>query len=322
MKTLKPKWDVDLGLGKTPMSRKGAPLSFSANLTGLNPGDMNKLLSTSALANGFRNPYLIDEIRMQAYMSSPAAQTVGSGYAVSFQFRTGAYAFSLQDVPMGLYAPVYNSFGSSIFSSFTGGLTRIGDDVRWQLPRPLWMAPGDQIQALVSADASAGSSGNQARTVDVTYVGRSLPPGTPGPKSRSVPWVSSYIHDFANAYSETSTEFRNPFSDKPWQLQKLICKTMNKSATGGGVVGRFNMLPDAAGTKYASVYMEDSLGYKITRDYHPAGAIFDTERCVWTFQRPIGPREQVNMKFRTVGTAGGANVVFGVSAIGCREEAA
>lgn len=318
---LKAKWAVDLGLGKNPVAQFGAPVSFTAHLDAILPGQ-TQVMAVSGLANGFRTPYVIDEIRMSVYMTTPSATLLQPSYALGFQFRTGTYAFSKVPIPMVLYAPVYNSIAASLASAFTGGVSRIGDEARYVLAKPLWMAPGDQIQATVLRNLTAASSGGAGFDVDVTYVGRSLKPGTPGPAVRNVPWVAHYIHDFADSYSETTTEFRNPFSDKALQIHRLIGRPLSKATSGQFNTGRASMLPNAAGTKYASMLIEDSLGYKITRDYHPAGQIFDTERCVWTFNRPIGPRDQLNMKFRTAGTAGGTNVLFGVSMLGYREETA
>lgn len=315
---LKARWSTDLGLGKNPVAQHGAPLSFSANLESILPGQ-TQVMDTSALANGYRTPYFIDEIRIQAYMVNTATTTVQPSRAIQLQFRTGAYAFSNVPVPLILHQPVYNVNSNALSSSFTGGAARIGDEARWALPKPLWMAPGDQIQCSVLRDPTAASNANEPFAVDVTYVGRSLKPGTPGPKTRYVPWIAHYLHDFDDVYSQTTTQFRNPFM-KPLIIQRLIGRPLSKATSGVFLTARTNMLPNATGTEYPSIYMEDSLGYKITRDFMPAGAIFDSSRCVWTFSRPIGPREQLNMQFRTAGTVDAANRLFGVAMHAYREE--
>lgn len=332
---LKAKWATDLGLGGNPVAQFGSPVSFTAHLDNLLPGQTVPL-STSGLANGYRTPYIIDEIHMQAYMTTPAASAnlVQPSYAVGFQFRTGAYAFSERPVPMMLYQPVYanvNPIGnvsvaqSVLKTEWAGAVITIGDEARWTLAKPLWMAPGDQIQASVSRDATAASLNNSPFSVDVTYIGRSLKPGTPGPKKRYVPWAAHYVHLFSDAWSSTTTQFRNPFMH-PLTVQQLIGRPAKNSEQAAFATGRVGMLPNASAHLYAGIYIEDSLGYKITRsaidgNFAPVGTVFDTERCAWTFARPLGPREQLNMQFQTLGTVD-PNLVdlFGVSMLGYREE--
>lgn len=323
----KAKWSTDLGLDANPAALHGAPVSFTASVASMLPGQ-TQVLSTSGLANGYRTPYVIDEIRMQAYNTEPQAfgTQLQTSYAMQFQFRTGAYAFSMSPVPLMLHAPFYAitrpdgfSSGGSLRSVFTAAATRLGDEARWLLAKPLWMAPGDQIQCSVFRAAVGANAGNQPFNADVTYVGRSLPPGTRGPRVRYVPWIANYVHDLANTYSETTTEFRNPFT-MPLHIQRLIGKPMSKATSGVFFTNEQYMSPVVSGTpQYVTSYIEDSLGYKITRDYTAVANIFDSTRCSWTFQRPIGPREQLNMKFRTV--RGQANsALFGVAMQGYREE--
>jgi hypothetical protein len=122
------------------------------------------------------------------------------------------------------------------------------------------------------------------------------------------------------------------------QIQRFIGRPMTKATSGSnppsnlgfatrGPVpalpfGRDNYNSTDVNRQYASVYIEDTFGYKVTRDFTPAGMVFDSERCAWTFSRPLGPREQINMQFRTAGTVALTNGLYGVSMIGYREETA
>lgn len=316
---LRAQWSVELGLGKNPVAKFGAPVSFTANLSSILPGVGPVPLSTSALANGFRTPYYIDEIRMQAYMTTPSATLVQPSYAMQFEFRTGAHKFSLVPVPMILHQPTFYTINAALRSEFTGGLARLGDEARWNLAKPLWMGPGDQIQCNVTRLLTPASSGNAPFAVDVTYIGRAIPPGTKPPFKRFVPWIAPFIHDFDDLFSQTTTQFRNEFQ-VPLNIHRLVGHPLSKATSGTFETARSNMLPDITGNQYPSIYMEDSLGYKITREFMPAGAIFDTERCVWTFARPIGPQEQLNMQIRTAGSVDAANRLFGIALHGYREE--
>ncbi len=334
MRDLRAKWAADLGLGKNPTAQFGAPVSFTANLSSITPGQ-TQVLSTNGLANGYRTPYVIDEIRMQAYMVTPSATILQPSYAVKFQFRTGAYAFSQTAVPMMLHTPRFAlapwvpaglgtgltsySRGPMLMANYTGGLYQCGDEARWHLPKPLWMAPGDQIQCSVERDLTAASSSNGAFAVDVTYVGRSLKPGTPGPKVRYVPWIASTTFNLDDSFKQVGNDFRNPFP-VPLQVQRFVGRPLSDATSG-----LFNTSGATAGlaistTPYAKVFIVDSLGYKVTNDFIPAGNVFDTERCAWTFQRPLGSNEQFDIQFQRAGTGAGTDQLYGVAMIGHREE--
>ena len=345
MQDLKAKWAIDLGLGKNPTARLGAPVSFTSHLASILPGQ-TQVLGTSGLSNGYRTPYVIDEIRMQAYMTTPATTYLQPSYAMAFQFRTGAYAFSLKPVPMVLYSPRYGMSparpglylqapgvpprGPLLASEFTptGDTTYVyGDSARWVLAKPLWMAPGDQIQCLAERHVTAASSGNGAFAADITYVGRSLPPGTKGPATRFVPWASHFIFDFtSDTYAQTTTEFRNQFTF-PMTIQKFVGRPLSKATNGlFDTSGPEGTLPRNTLTNtyyYAQVNIQDSLGYKITNQFSPVGNVFDAERGVWTFARPLGAREQIDMQFKRAGvltSPNNASPIYGVGMLGYREE--
>jgi hypothetical protein len=296
------------------------------------------VLDSQALQSGYRTPYWIDEIRMQVYMTNAGAlgSIQGVSKAVSFQFRTGSYAFSLTPIPMGLYAPIYYGFertanpDEDLYAQYSDNTVRRGCDARWVLPKPLWMEPGDVIQCFVQRDPTIASDGSLAFSGDVAYVGRACAPGARAPIARYVPWAAYFSYPFADAsYRQTTTEFRNPFN-KPLMIHRLIGKTGDGGADGGnyllprltGGVNLQYMLPASGNDAYTAIRISDSLGYAIVPTFTPVGNVFDTERNTWTFSRPIGPREQLDMQFRREGTDNPvAGYTFDVSMLAYREEA-
>lgn len=337
MKTSNPSWVGAAGMKATGMAPVGAPVSFSGALTNIAQGQ-TATMDLTGLQNGYRTAYWIDEIRMNVYSNdiagnpfspTPIGTAGAGGYMMQFQFSTGKYAFSRTPISMSLYAPEYGI--SKLFNNQNTSYLR-GRSVRWVLPKPLFMAPGDQVQCAVNRLNGVGSFSGVNFNANVAYIGRALPPGASGPTTRCVPWISQYVHDYANAYSDSGQTFRNQFMS-PLHVHRFVGRPGNKAsdgafdntATGSGITGgdfntQHNMLPTSNGIAYAKVNITDSLGYKITRDYSPVGSVFDTERCAWTFGRPLGPREQISMQFQTVGTVSVTNTIFGVGMIGYREE--
>lgn len=328
MKSVKATWFNRSGLGKDPTAMHGAPVSFSSHGSGLLPGQ-NLVMNMTGLQNGYRTPYFIDEIRMQAFIET--ATTLNNELipdaAVSFQFRVGQHAFSQAPVPMIMHQPMYAAVSGGQGSKYAGNLFKVFGNARWILARPLLMMPGDAIQASAFRDAVAfAGNGTIPFSVDVAYVGRAMAPGASTPNLRHVPWIASFTHSFTNLWSHTGTEFRNPFLDRRLNVHRFVGRPLSNANTAGAAAGgfpsfsRFFMLPDPSNTKYASINITDSQGYKITDRYVPVGQVFDTERCTWTFNRPLGPREQYNMQFQTNGSVDATSVQFCVAMHGYRDE--
>lgn len=349
MRDENPRWFTRSGMGPDPVAMHGAPVSFSADIGVSNPAGGNGLavgetgvFDTSALQNGYRTPYYIDEIRMRCWAfitGSSLGTTTRAGlgsYAAAFSFRAGSYAFSARPMPMGLFAPNYN--GRNLLAVGATGATpgRVGASVRWLLPRPLYMQPGDVITATVARSATAmllsglaPGGGDPFLNVGVTYVGRALPPGAKDPVSKNVPWVAFYQHDVANLWSRAMLNGANPFQNPftfPLVTHRLTGKMAIADPAGGGnFIERPNsvfqgMLPQAT-NKWVSCYIEDSAGYKVTRKFSAVGSVFDTERNAWTYNRALAAREQLDMQFQTNGATAIVPDAFCVGLIAHREEA-
>jgi hypothetical protein len=69
------------------------------------------------------------------------------------------------------------------------------------------------------------------------------------------------------------------------------------------------------------IHIEDSLGYRVTNDYVPIGYVFDPFRRAWTFSRPIGPREQFNVKLLNKGVVPSIRAfITNIGMVGYRDE--
>jgi hypothetical protein len=300
----------------------GAPIAFTASAPGLVNGQ-SIMLDTGTLQSGFRTPYFIDEIRIQVVTDEFKVE--GGGFAwpgiggnIRVKFQTGNRQFSKFGVPIGLYGPV---FSNRDFGTVDSGVDGDGDavrrsysNVRWPLPKPLWMAPGDVIQAVFTYDAIMGVAEVVPKppvTVNVTYIGRSIAPGTPAPSTRQIPWVSFFEYKTDDGYLSTTDEFRNPFT-YPMIVQRFTERTffeegdpsqnLREELSRGQTPAMLN-----TNGQFVSMRLYDSLGYAIVKEFAPIGLVMDTSRHAWTFSRSLGAREQFDLTLRTDDPAGAAS---------------
>ena len=309
----------------------GAPIAFTASAP-LASGQ-SITMDTGTLQSGFRTPYLIDEIRIQvvtAVFASASLAWTGIGGNLRAKFQTGNRQFSKLPVPIGNYAPVFSHLD---FGSAASGVNEAGaavgrgySYVRWPLPKPLWMAPGDVIQAVFEY-LPLGVAGPDV-TINVTYVGRTIAPGTPAPDKRQIPWVSFFKYESNEGYKSTTDEFRNPFT-YPMIVQRFTERTFRKDETASDSREEMSRGQTPAtlnlSSQFVSMRLYDSLGYAIVKEFAPIGLVFDTSRHAWTFSRSLGAREQFDLTLRTDDVNGVATTPVGgwhtmVGMVGYRDE--
>jgi len=300
----------------------GAPVAFSAQTAAPIAIGANAPLNVGTLQLGFRSGYWIDEIRMNAWTPEHTGLTpavTGLSSYVAFQFQTGTKQFSKNAVPMGLYAPVFsiNDSGAEITS-----LTKFTafSRVRWKLPKPLYMNPGDAIQCNVFANKIAIVDTQLTVNASVTYIGRALAQGAKPPISRQVPWVGWFQKDSDTTFAGCTNELQNPFTSR------LIIERFTSRTYQNGAAGAFSevmaaaQLANGAGDAYCEIHIDDSLGYQIVPKFHGVGMVFDTSRHAWTFSRSMGPREQFNVQLRNAGNAVVNKFLTQVGMVGYRDE--
>ncbi len=290
----------------------------------------------------------------------------GFGGLVDFLFQTGHHAFSAKPIAAPNFTPRYMFWPDTVTQQISNpgaagqlyqtaeelceqvGDVTVGGEAapagqfycvyKWLLPKPLLLLPGDVINASCQrhADLAAGTSspfGSMEATV--TYTGRALPPGEKLPKTQCVPWVGMFDQVdkaitgttvTAAPWANSNREFENPFQ-RNWNVQRLVARNVFASAgTGNAVsVGGVSLIGAAANTY--SLKITDPLGYQITTGFVPISAIANyNDSSAWTFSRPVGPRQRVNMEFdfgthtvaSNIGTGGGLRKM--VSLVGYREE--
>jgi len=324
----------------------GAPVVFSASLTDLKP-DTSYNAALQTLQPGFRTPYWIDEIRVTAESrinaaeyDSGAVSFTGLAGCIEAKFQTGHFAFSRYPMPVGLYAPRWSRLDSGVAVNGSGlasgdSVLRGYATVRWPLPKPLFMPAGDALQCLIQyqgytpLSAYDGGSGFNIDRVNITYVGRLAAPGTPAPQVRHVPWVSWFQKNATTAYAQTNDEFRNPFSDKHWYVQRFTSRSYYEGnlILPATTLYRFDEIavPEEAPVAFPSgvqARLIDSLGYSIVPNYTPVNDVFDGTRAAWTFGRTLGPREQFDLQLQSLTPAANTNRTgyTQVGVVGFREE--
>jgi hypothetical protein len=333
---------------KSMTAKTWAPVSYTSEVTGLTAGE-TLLLPQVSLQSGFSTPYLVDEIRFTAYTATAVPATLGSNDApfegdiasiLSYQLWTGGLYFSRGGfgqtafVPMSLYAPTYSgrAVNESVLQTETAATARRFSTRRWVLPKPLYMAAGDIIQASVARDVTV-ASGYPAITAQITVIGRALPPDAPVPQVRQVPFVAYYIHPSSSTYSEANFQLQNP-NRSTWHVQRMIAATRcdGEADYGTGLLqSMMGFAPGGTSTtastlRYAKIKLTDSLGYKITSG--PGGgfvALGDlaspTSDSAWTFSRPLPPNENYNLSVQIVpGTSTNAAFDTMIGFVGYRDE--
>lgn len=323
----------------------GSPALFSAQID-IAAGTKGVSLDQKTLQPGFRNAYLIDEIRISAYSAASAGaadntvaqQRTGILGVISAKFQTGVHAFSQSAIPIGLYAPRWSrlDYGGQIVGEPTAGNFAYASygHVRWPLPVPLYMAPGDALQCTLDRDTTRLAALGTI-TVQVAYAGRMVVQGAPAPVARAVPWVGWFEKLSTEGQVQSQDKWRNPFMI-PLHVQRLTMRSYRAVDSSDYFYGNdyFGLMAGSSNSgtnSYERLALEDSLGYKMVAGSSPAGgaaipppvgSVFDMARCAWTFGRPLGAREafQATVTNLTPSSNAAYKVATQFGMVGYREE--
>jgi hypothetical protein len=331
---------IDGGVG-------GAPVAlFSATTSALAAGQV-QVLPIKTLQLGYRAACFIDEIRISAYSNAQLLASTNGGLTgiIAAKFDVGPHSFSGGNqtdangfaagfIPIGCYAPRW-SYGPEEAGATYAGIVEFGGGqngyrtyarVRWALPKPLYLGPGDVLRCSVQRHPTFAANLDPLFTPDVSvqvaYIGRVVASGTPPPPMRQVPWVSYMQKLSSEAVGSSNQEFRNPFT-RPLMVQRFTWRSYREVKSGSYLFIELfgDGVPAVGSTYYESVQVEDSLGYRVTNDYVPIGYVFDPFRRAWTFSRPIGPREQFNVKLsRSIAPAANNTFITNIGMVGYRDE--
>jgi hypothetical protein len=315
----------------------GSPVAFGASLSDV-PMNSVSNLDTGRLQPKTRSDYWVDEIRFTALTSyvinAPELIFTGLAGILEAKFTTGQFAFSRDFIPLGLHGPRFTFADAGAVPTATApgpsGRRRAYMNVRWALPKPLFMNAGDAVQCLIRYrnlpfTTYVGQASPNIEQIHVTYVGRLAAPGAPKPIARYVPWLAEFEKQGTVTYAATNDQLRNPFPDKDWHVQRFTSRTFVRS--DALVFGAFQETvrhqgPIIIGENWTEARLFDSLGYAIVPEYTPINDVFDGMRGAWTFARTLGPREQFDLQLRSAGPAlpAGDDYYTQVGVVGYREE--
>lgn len=329
------------GLGKNPVARSGAPLVLYSELTSISAGN-GAVFPVMDLVPSYATAYWIDEIRItvgarENLSTSPLISNTALPAALRLQFSTGQHEVSKVAVPTMMFSQVYGRDEYDNTQQLGGNDGLEYRNFRWVLAKPLYMPVGDVLQCRAERDGTLASQ-IQLQNLTLTYLGRACAPGEAPPAVRHVPYVGYYKHPEDELYSSVADEFKNPFL-KPLTIQRFVVRVVDyeddpDDATKQHLVGPADagsqevfmsrgVLPNSNNVPYTEMKMLDSNGYMIVPEMTPIGMVVDAERCAWTFNRQLGPREKIDVAFNTVLQVTPQEEFYDIflSMVGYREEA-
>lgn len=276
----------DISLSPLVLSATAALGSFSAN-AGRQIGVTGDI---TQLKNPSRTAFLLDEIRFRVF--TPITTSYPGSLAVRLdlgrmQLTAGRY------VPIGLMC---RPLDAGEESSFSGGVhpplgmaVRTSISYTFRLPRPLYIPGGETIVPSFMLMPGFDTVVNTF-SVDISYVGRSLPAEAELPSAVDVPYVSAWLDvprlggTDALAVRSTRSDMKNPFAEplRVARVMGLMLYYQNSLGTLATVTG-VSWLNASSGP--ADQFVHDfvptrlfrSDGTKVVRDATPFGMLFPAQ---------------------------------------------
>lgn len=258
----------------------------------------------------FRRPYLIREIRFRGEASGGGGGSPSwFQWAIRVRLMAGAKAITYDHVPIGNFCPQIQHTQEVVVAVY-GSNPYQDANLRWVLPVPLYMQPGEGI----IGEAILADGDTAPENIEMAVVGEVLPDGFQIPKTQKVPYVNTFSSlAIANNQSD-SIRFQNPFSDKPLYLQRLIGRWTNDTALENN-----NGLPLVSPTS-PIVSLYDSEGVDILpRSGVRFGEAFDARTNVLQCERVLAPKDYLTAII-SQGLTLNSNLNLYISMIGWREE--
>ncbi len=301
--------------GVTPVVLS-ASCTVARNNTGL-PPSLN-------LTYPFRKPIWVEEIhftisRERNDARFPSSQQLGAMVAMKLQL--GRHYIAREPVPIWLFCTAQDRAQEVAVDSYLNTLEQFSQ-YRWRLPEPLYVEAGQTLLPTFSRGIPAklpDDAFTNDFTVQVTYVGKTVAPKTPRPRSIQVPYVAPFVTDNSNSY-QVSNEFDlfNIF-DKPIRVQRMTGRvyTLLVTETCQEVQA---LTPTTAGlATELTVLVDDSWGGKMVNNPTGPSDVWDILRAAWTCDMVMPPKGQFNIKASNLDTADGQ--YLHVAMIATREEA-
>lgn len=251
--------------------------------------------SSVDLQYAYRKPILIDEIRF--VITEPAIAQLANpipnrnfGSLISLKMQLGQKYLMRDAVPLWLLGTVMNP-NVEIASDFRLPLATLlfyySSAYRWRLPEPLYIEP-DQI---LSPQFSRGNDiVSDPLTVQVSYVGRTVPSSHPRPKQIPIPYAASYVTTLGTVYGQSNEiHLENPFN-YDLHIQRLTARALNISNATSNITSVLATTPAPSynGALQMQVQVKDSWGDKICQQLTGPSDVWDIARGSWTVDSVLG----------------------------------
>jgi len=263
------------------------------------------------MAYPFRRPIIIDEIRWTLQYSAHGSRNTG---ALVYTKMTLGNNYLMRDpVPIWLLGTLMDLNQEQIGnlgSLFATNTTYA--HYRWRLPEPLYVDAGEVLRSTFSRTLD----GFNSITVQVTYVGRTVAPGSPRPGVVAVPYAAPFITDLGNTYQQSNEKHLfNPFN-KPIRVQRLTGRV--QSFVSGTTSSNVEVItpPAASFSNFMTLQIEDSWGGKIVSKNTGVSDIVDVPRAAWTFDTVMPPKGMYLVQAWNIQAA----QILHMAMVGVREE--
>jgi hypothetical protein len=270
---------------------------------------------------------------MAVIAGTPSSPGVNRGGSLKAKIVVGTHMMTNSFVPVWLLGkcdtpeaechPDVGAVGPAATGSYYGAWT-------WILPKPLYVLPSMPIAIQVQRAGPLGGLPGDAFAIDspgttlpiwISVTGGYIERGFKAPSVIDVPYVTAMVGSATVVgqavtplpinYSQKS-DLENPFS-RPLEIERLTgrLRNFNPLSAFPGAVEFDYLLPNP------TIFMRDSLGYGLTRDYVPFNEVFDVSRRDWCIRRSIPSREYYSA---IVNSNGVANLYPQVAIVGSRKE--
>lgn len=246
------------------------------------------------IAYPYRKAIYIEEIRWTLYAtpatSQVAATQLGSQVLTKLQF--GNKYLMRDPVPIWLLGTTMD-LKQEETQDVTVNLRTSYSHYRWRLPEPLYLEAGEVL-------GSWFTRGPELATVFpigtingyVEYVGRTVSPQTPRPKTIPVPYAAPFVTTLGRVYQQSNEEHLfNPFG-VDLRVQRFNGRLLQTSADSAQTASRRLGLtvPPSAPTSGMGLLMNDSWGGKMVNNLTGPGDIFDCLRAGWLVDTVMPPK--------------------------------
>lgn len=281
--------------------------------------EANSAIPDSAqLSYAFRKPIVIEEIRWDLWL--PHAGATNFGALVSTKLNLGQLYLMRDPVPIWL-------LGTTMAASQEEGVDQdlsiptAYSHYRWRLPEPLYVEAGQVLSSWFTRGLDGFNTANgfpDPITVQVTYVGRTVPPNQSKPKNIPVPYAAPWVTTLGNVYQQ-SNEFNlfNPF-DKNLSMQRMTGRLLEQfpSDPTANVLRAVTPAPsDAFGSK-TTILMNDSWGGKMVNNLTGPSDVWDILRSAWTVDTIMPPKGVYEVRAWNINVNNSVHVAI----IGTRDE--